>query len=440
MNNKERLDLAEWAMNYAIKAGADQASASIYNNREVEIEYRDKKLETLKESTRNSLSLQIYAQQRYSGHSTNDIRKDSLEKFIQEAVAGTKYLTKDEFRMLPDPKYYPEKTDTDLGLTDPAYDKVESSERKKMASEIEQIATAQSDLIISATAGYNDSYYEFTQVQSNGFTGEGAGTAFSAGASVTVKDKNGGRPEDWFWATTRFRKDLPSPEVLGKNAAQRALKKIGQKKIESGIYEMIVENRAGGRLLAMFAEPMSARALQQKSSYLEGMLGKQIASEKLTVIDDPLIPGGMGSRLFDGEGIAAKKRYMIEKGILKNYYIDNYYGKKINMEPTSGYASNLIFEYGTKSLEDFIKEQKRAILVNGFIGGNSNSTTGDFSFGIVGFLIENGEIVKPVNEMNISGNAKEFWKNLAAMGNDPYPYGSWKIPTMAFTGVNFSGL
>ncbi|MCU7511825.1 MAG: TldD/PmbA family protein [Ignavibacteria bacterium] len=440
MNNKERLDLAEWAMNYALKTGADESSAVIYNSRDIEIEYRDKKLETMKESTRNSLSLQVYADKRYSGHSTNDLRKDSLEKFIKEAVAGTKYLTRDEFRALPDPKYYPEKTDTDLGLTDPGYDKIEASERKNIASEIERVASAQSDLIISATAGYNDSYYEFARVHSNGFKGEGAGTFFTAGASVTVNDKDGGRPEDWYYATSRFRNELPTPEMLGRNAAERALKKIGQKKIESGIYEMLVENRAGSRLLYMLAEPLSARALQQKSSFLDGMLDKPIASDKLTVIDDPFVRGGFGSRIFDGEGIAAKKKMIIEKGVLRNYYVDNYYGKKIGMEPNSGSTSNILFEYGTKSLEDMIKDQKRAILVNGFIGGNSNSTTGDFSFGIVGFLIENGKIVKPVNEMNVSGNAKDFWKSLAEMGNDPYPYSSMKIPTMAFTGVNFSGL
>lgn len=440
MNNKERLQLAEWVMNYAVKSGADESSAVVYNSRDIEIEYRDKKLETMKESTRNFLSLQIYADKRYSGHSTNDLRKDSLEKFIQEAVAGTKFLTRDEFRALPDPKYYPEKTDTDLGLTDPNYEKVEASERKKTASEIEQVASSQSDMIISATAGYNDSYYEFARVHSNGFKGEGSGTFFSAGASVTVKDKNGGRPEDWFYATSRFRNELPSPEILGKNAAGRALKKIGQKKIESGIYEMLVENRAGARLLYMFYEPLSARALQQKSSFLEGMLGKQIASDKLTVIDDPLIRGGLGSRIFDDEGLKSQKKIIVEKGILKNFNVDNYYGKKIGMEPNSASPSNVLFEYGTRPLEEMIKDQKRAILVNGFIGGNSNSTTGDFSLGIVGFLIENGEIVKPINEMNISGNAKEFWKNLTEIGNDPYPYSSMKIPTMAFTGVNFSGL
>jgi len=110
------------------------------------------------------------------------------------------------------------------------------------------------------------------------------------------------------------------------------------------------------------------------------------------------------------------------------------------MEPTSGSVANLIFEYGSESLEELLKHLDKGILVTGFIGGNSNSTTGDFSFGIVGQLIEKGEVVQPVNEMNISGNAREFWNRLAAMGNDPYPYSSLRMPSMLFEDVDFSGL
>ncbi|MCX6149791.1 MAG: TldD/PmbA family protein [Ignavibacteriales bacterium] len=440
MDNKERLALAEWVIKHAIKSGADQVSASIHNNRSVEIEHRNKKLDKLQESTQNSLSLQIYAKQRYSGHSTSDLRKDSLEKFIEEAVASTKYLTEDEYRKLPDPKYYPTKIEGDLKLVDSNYEKVDPADRVKMAAEIEQVAMAQSDKIISTTAGYSDGIYEGIQVHSNGFSGESGGTYFSAGAEVTVKDNADGRPEDWYYATTRFYKELPPCELLGKYAVQRALQKIGQKKIASGKYTMLVENRTSSRILSLFQGAMTARAIQQKSSWLDGMLGKKIASDVLTIIDDPFVEKGMGSRHFDSEGIAAKKRVMIDKGVLQHYYVDNYYGKKIDMEPTSGSPSNLFFEYGTKSFDDMRKELKRGIIVNGFIGGNSNSTTGDFSFGIVGLLIENGEIVHPLNEMNISGNAKEFLNQLVAMGNDPYPYSSVKIPSMLFENVDFSGI
>ena len=440
MNNKEKMELAEWAMEYSLKSGANESIVDISNSRNIEIEYRDKKLDKLQESTQNSLNLQIYANQRYSSHSTSDLRKEELKKFIEEAVASTKYLTEDKFRSLPDPKYYPSRTDLDLKLKDTSYENIDPTSRVTLASDIEKEAMEISDLIISSTAGYYDTYEESIKLHSNGFKGESAGTFFSAGAQVTVNDKEGGRPEDWFYATTRFRNELPSPQVLGSEAAKRALRKIGQKKIESGEYQMLVENRASGRLLSVFSRAMTARAIQQKSSFLDGMIDKKIASEKLTVIDDPSLQKGLGSRLFDGEGIAAKKRVMIEKGVLKNYFIDNYYGKKLGWDPTTAGPSNVVFEYGTKTFDELLKEIKKGIIINGFIGGNSNNTTGDFSFGIVGLYVENGQIVKPVNEMNISGNAKDVWNQLVEMGNDPYQYSSNLAPSMLFEKIQFSGI
>jgi PmbA protein len=202
---------------------------------------------------------------------------------------------------------------------------------------------------------------------------------------------------------------------------------------------MLVENRAASRLLSVFQGAMTARSIQQKASYLDGMLGKQIVNPKFTMIDDPFIEKGLNSRVFDGEGIAARKLVMIDKGILKNYYVDNYYGLKAGMELTTASPSNLVFEYGNKSFDELAKKMSNGIIVNGFIGGNSNPTTGDFSFGVVGLLVENGEIVHPVNEMNISGNGKDFFNQLEEMGNDPYMYSSYRIPSMLFNEVNFSG-
>jgi PmbA protein len=439
MNNNDRLNLAEWVIKEAVKNGADEAAVTISGSRSIEVEFRDKKLDKLQEATQNSLNLSIYTKQKFSSHSTSDLKKDNLQTFISEAVKGTGYLTEDEFRKLPDPKYYPGKFDIDLKLEDNTFNKIDTAKRVKIASEIEEAALSVSDQIISASAGYSDVHFEVIKVHSNGFSGSYSGTRFSAGAEVTVKDKEGGRPEDWFYGSTRFFNDLPSSEMLGKMAAQRALQKIGQTKTKTGRYDMLVENRAASRLLGIFQGAMTARAIQQKASYLDGMIDKQIASSKLTVIDDPFIEKGLNSRWFDAEGLAAKKLIMIDKGVLKNYYVDNYYGRKAGMEMTTASPSNLTFECGGRSFDELVNRLHHGIIVNGFIGGNSNSTTGDFSFGIVGMLVEDGKIVQPLNEMNLSGNAREFFMQLEEMGNDPYPYSSYKIPSMLFRGVNFSG-
>ncbi|MCU4174946.1 TldD/PmbA family protein [Carboxylicivirga sp. N1Y90] len=439
MTTKERKDLAVWAVEYAKKKGASEVAASINNSRSVEIEVREQKIEKIKESTTNGLSLNIYRDHKYSGHSTNNLSKKALEKFISEAVEATKYLSADEYRSLPDPSLYPENLEKDLKIEDKSYVAVNPEKKVQIAKDIENVARAQADNIISATGGYSDDFSESIRVHSNGFVGERISTSFWAGGEVTVKDGDA-RPEGYHWGGSRFFKQMPTTEELGKQAAHHAIRKMGQTKIASGKYDMLIENRTVGRLLYMFIGPMSARALQQKSSYLEGMQGKQIASSALTIIDDPFIQGGFASRLYDGEGIASRERTMIEKGVLKQYYIDNYYGKKLGWEPNGGRTSNIRFDLGQRGYDAIVKDIKKGILVTSFNGGNSNSTTGDFSFGVSGFLVENGILVKPVNEMNISGNANQFWQKLAELGNDPYLYSSILSPTMLFNDIDFSGL
>jgi PmbA protein len=440
MKRQERLDLAEWIKDLTLKQGADEVSVFLNNRREIEIEFRDKKLEKLKESVQNRLSLDVYTGNRFSGHSTNDLRRDTLRDFVAEAVAATKYLTKDEYRSLADPKFYPKGKGPDIKINDPDYGKIESADRVRMAADIEKSAMAKSDKIISTTAWYSDTHSEFVQIHSNGFLGEAEGTRFEIGAEVTVDDAGVGRPQSWAWGETRFHKDLPSTDDIAAEAVERTLAKIGQDKIESGQYDMVVESRSMRRLLRMLGEPMTAQALQQKRSFLDGMMGKQIASKLFTVIDDPFLEKGLGSRYFDGDGLEAKRRVIIDKGVLKHFYIDNYYGRKLGVDPTIGSPSNILLEPGSRSALEMVKSLKRGILVNGFIGGNSNSTTGDFSLGITGELYENGELVKPVNEMNISGSAMEFWARLAEIGNDPFKYSSVLAPSMLFEGVDFSGL
>jgi len=439
MTQKERLELAKWAMSYALKHGADQTSVGIFNQREVSIEYRDKRLEELKESTQNSLNIDIYADQKYSSHSTNDLRKDSLEKFMDEAISATKYLSKDEYRSLADSKYYPKGEGQDLQIYDPAYQKVDSGKRVKMAEEIEAVAMDQSDKIISVTSWYEDTYTQTCRVNSNGFEGETESTNFGAGAEVTVRDGDEGRPADYFWASTRYLQDLPTTDELGKWAVERAVRKIGQRKLDSGTYDMVLENRNGGRFLGLFGYAFTAQAIQQKSSFLDGRLGEKIGSDLFTVIDDPTLKKGLSSRHYDGDGIASKKRVMVDKGVLKQFFIDDYYGRKLGWEPNGGQTSNVLFAYGDKSQDGLVKGVEKGILVTGFIGGNSNPVTGDYSIGIVGQLIENGKLVHAVNEMNIAGNANELYNKLVAMGNDPYPYSSNRTPTMHFKDITFSG-
>ncbi|TVQ12431.1 MAG: TldD/PmbA family protein [Bacteroidetes bacterium] len=439
MNNKERMELAKWASNFAIKKGATETAVSISRSRAVNIEVREQKLETIRESTDNGLSLQIYRENKFSAHSTNNLNKRQLETFISEAVEATQYLSPDPDRALPDPSLYPTDTSTDLGLVDPGHGDVTPEYRVKTAMETEQLLR-QSDMEILSTAAYfSDTTAEGVRVHSNGFEGDWGSTFFSMSASLSVMDA-GARPSGSFFAGQRFLNKLPKSDEIAQYALEDTMKQLGQQKIASGRYTMILDNRIAGSLLWRLFQPMSARNIQQKNSFLDGMLGKSIGSGQLTIIDDPLIKGGMASRHFDNEGIASRRRVLIENGVLNTYLIDNYYGRKLGMTPNGGSTSNIIMGYGNRNQKQILDSQQKAIFVTAFNGGNANSTTGDFSFGISGQLIENGKVVKALNEMNISGNFKNLWNQLVETGNDPYPYSSLQSPTLVFSGVDFSGI
>ncbi len=274
-------------------------------------------------------------------------------------------------------------------------------------------------------------------VTSNGFEGDTANTYYSVSASVSVKQGDA-RPSDNWHESALFYDKLKSQGIGGK-ALDKALKKLGQAKIESANMSMIIENRLAGQSLGPLIQALNGSAIQQKNSFLIDMLDKKVGSDKFTLIDDPFIVSGRGSRHFDNEGLALKKRTIFEKGILKSYYIDTYYGKKLGMDPTSGNTTNLVFETGDKNLEEMIASLDKGILVKGFNGGNANGSTGDFSYGIEGFLIEKGTIIKPVSEMNITGNLLQLYKNLAEVGNDVYEDTAWRSPSLLFNDVSFSG-
>jgi PmbA protein len=203
---------------------------------------------------------------------------------------------------------------------------------------------------------------------------------------------------------------------------------------------MAVDRRAAGRLLASLVGPLSAAALQQKRSFFDGKMGERIGSDLLDIGDDPLVVRGLGSRLFDGEGLAARPFPVFELGTLRTCYVDTYYGRKLGMAPTTGRASNLRWRLGRADRAGLVKGMGDGILVTGFLGGNSNGTTGDFSLGVQGFRVRGGELREPIGEMNVSGSHLDLWQRLAAVGNDPYPYSQLRTPTLVFDAVQFAGL
>jgi PmbA protein len=439
MTKEEKYTIAKWAMEHAVQNGAQQARVIIYNDNSSQVEVRDEKIDKLQESNRNGMQISLYVDNKFSSISTSRItNREELSKFIEEAIAGTRFLAEDEFRKLPDPSRYYKGGGPDLKTVDPLFSKIDPQQKVQDAFNLEKEARGKDERIISVTSSYRDGLSGMVMVSSNGFEGDSENSYYSLSTSVSVTD-GVARPQGSWNESSIFSNELVRRDI-GTKAMKRALDRLGQAKIASGKMPMIVENRMAGMTLQPLISALSGSAIQQRQSFLIGMLGEKIGSGLMTIVDDPFIVSGRGSRLFDGEGMATELRSVVDAGILKTYYIDTYYAGKLDMEATSGSTTNLVLEPGEKDLEGMLADIDRGILVTGFNGGNSNGATGDFSYGIEGFLVEKGTLVKPVAEMNITGNFKSLWQNLVAVGSDVDPSRSWRMPSLVFDRVDFSGI
>ena len=210
---------------------------------------------------------------------------------------------------------------------------------------------------------------------------------------------------------------------------------------------MIVENNCASRLVSPIFSALNGSNIQQNNSFLLNKLGEKVFPEHMNIIDTPHLKGMSGSRYFDSEGIATKERKIIDNGVVNTYFINTYYANKLGVEATVESASvptvsSMAYkpEYQDMSLDQMMKIVGNGIHVTGFNGGNCNETTGDFSYGVEGFLIKNGEIAHPIREMNITGNMINLWNNLLFSANDARKCTRWQIPSLAFDAVDFTGL
>lgn len=435
-NNKK---LAQWAMDFALKNGCQAAKVVLYANSNTSFELRDAKMDRLQQASESGMGINVYVDGRYGNYSTNHLDKKELETFIKNGIESTRYLAPDEFRVLADPARYYTGGKPDLQMFDDKIFGINPDDKVALARAAAGEVMGKNDRIISVETSYSDGENASYRLMSNGFEGESKSTWYSVSASVAIKGEGEARPSDYWYGSSLFYDKLPKTDI-GSVALERVLRKLGQKKAKSGKYTMVVDPINSGRMLSPVLSALYGSSLQQKNSFLIDKLDQKVFSDKLTVMDDPHVIGANGSRYFDNEGVATEHRPIFENGVLKTYFFDTYNAKKMGVAPTISGPSRLVLTPGDKDLNGLIADVANGILVTGLNGGNSNSNTGDFSYGIEGFLIENGKLTQPVNEMNVTGNFLTLWNSLAAIGNDARTDRSWLVPSLVFEGVDFSGL
>jgi PmbA protein len=434
---EELLEQAARAVELAREAGADDVVAGVSWSRGTRFEWREGRLERVQESTSRRLGLAVYVDGRYSTSSTNDLDPARLAGFARDAVDLTRCLEVDPHRRITPPELYGGRAEVDLDLVDPALDGLTRERRTEWCREMDERARAH-DAVQTAETSVSDSHAVGARVSSNGFEGTHEETGVWVYAGVSVRDGER-RPEEYDYAGALHLEDLRDPSSVADEALRKGLARRGSGKVPSRRTRMLVDPQAAARLLGRVLGALSAGAIQQKRSFLADRLDQPVASPLLTLVDDPLLVRGMGSELYDGEGIAARRRTVIEEGVLRTYFVDTYYGRKLGWEPTTGGSSNLVFRHGERDLAGMVAATEDGILVTSWLGGNADMTTGDFSFGLRGFLVRGGELAQPVSEMNVTGNYGDLLRKLSEVGNDPVPWSSFRSPTLAFDDVQFSG-
>ncbi len=435
------LALAGEVAELARAAGAQAARVKLSRAREVEVEWRDGQHDRLRESTRQGLAIELFVDGRYSANRTSDLRPGVLKRLCREWVAATRLLAPDPARRLPEPATYAGRHAGALELWDDAVRARTPEARLQLAEALEQ-ATRQGperERLVSVTSWVGDVTGEAVCFNTNGLAVSQQTTTAWQGASAALRDAGERKPSGYAQAVTRFLADLPGAGPLGAEALWRAAAQLGTRQAPTGRYTLVIENRAVPRLFGHLLRALGGDAVQQRRSFLDGRLGQPVGAAALTVRDAPLLPRGLASSVIDGEGMSSRDRAVFASGRLETFFFDTYYAAKHGTAPTTAEPSNLNWGLGTRDAAALVAGLERGILVTDFLGGNSNSTTGDFSLGIKGQLVEQGRPVAPVSEMNMAGNHLTLWQSLVEVGNDPYPFSSLRAPSLCFADVQCSG-
>ncbi|MGD2085369.1 MAG: TldD/PmbA family protein [Candidatus Aminicenantes bacterium] len=360
---------------------------------------------------------------------------DNMETKIKTALQNFEYLSDDQYiRLLTPEEFNSSHPLKALDLIDNGYDALDFKQIKKALQRIESGALAFSNKIIpSEMAEFSGSRSKIHLFTSDGVNKSYSKTLYMFSYTAVAEDKSKGLKEQDYWnERKRHFAALPSLEnigAIGEIAAEKAIKRLGGKKIKSGERKVIFSRRTASSLLSLLCDAVDGEEIVIKNSFLVDRLGEKLYPENITIVDDPFIEAYPGSYPFDGEGMNGKTKVIIEKGKLLTYLHNSYSAGKLNMNLT-GNAShsisspphikvgNFYLQGGQGSLDDLVRDMKEGVLVDGLFVSGINSVTGDFSFGCSGFLVENGKTTMPVKEITIAGNLLELYKNVVAIADD----------------------
>ena len=426
---------ASYCLDLAKKLGATDASVSVGNSISESVNFRNKTLDESNRSDSLAISIETYIGNKKSSISSSNLLDENLKILIEKCYETTKITPEDEFNSLPD-KDLLAKEIKHLNLYDNSH--LENDKKIDYLKELEQTASIDKK-IINTESSFTENKSNFILANSDGFCNGYKSSSFSASCVAVAKDENS-MERDYEFTSKCHLNDIIDPKNLGKIASEQTIKKLSPKKIESGKMSIIFDKRIAKGLLSSFASAISSSAIARGTSFLKDKIDHQIFSDTINIIDKPDIVKGMGSQCFDSEGVKSDSLKLVDCGFLKDYLVDTYNGKKLNLKSNgrSGGSTNLYFENGNMNIEELLRIDNRSLYITETIGHGTNLVTGDYSVGATGFLVENGEFKYPVNEITIAGNFNEMFKNITLANDLEFRY-SVNSPTMFIEGMTVAG-
>ncbi len=440
------LDLLNALIGKALTAGADAADAVLYNAASLSVSLRLGNPETVERAESGDLGLRVFVGRRQAIVSASDRRPEMLAELVERAVAMARVVPEDPFCGLADPELlarnWPELDICDT--TEPTAETLIA-----IARETEDAALAVPGVTNSEGADAAWSYSRVALAASNGFA-SGYSISRSSLSAAVLAGTGTAMERDYDFGSKVYAADLPTAASIGRNAGERAVRRLNPRKVQSQKVPVVYDPRVSRGLLSHLSGAISGPAIARGTSFLKDRLGQPVFAAGVSVIDDPFVRRGLRSRPFDGEGVGVQRRTLIEDGRLTTWLLDLRSARQLGLA-TTGHASrgtsapptpspaNLYMAAGPKSPRDLIAEIQSGFYITEMMGMGVSGITGDYSRGATGFWIENGELSYPVSEITVAGNLKEMFLNLEPASDLEFRYGV-DVPTVRIDGMTIAGL
>ena len=440
--------LTQQLLEAARRAGANNADALAVRGTSVSIDVLNGKLEHAERSEGVDIGLRVMIGQRQANVSASDTSATTIATMAERAVAMAKEAPEDPYIGLADPAQLASGWDLDaFDMHDPAPEPDPATlEDQARRAEAAALAVKGISQVQSTSAGYGENRIHLAT--SNGFSGGYART--SNGLSLAAITGEGATMErDWAGEGRIFQADMPSPESIGTEAGERTVARAGAKQPPTGAFPVLFDERIASSLIGHLLVASNGASIVRGSSWLREALGEQVLPAHLSLIEDPHRARISGSRPFDGEGLATRRRAIVENGVLTGWTLDLGTGRNLGMDSTANAArgtssppspsvSNVALTPGDATRDDLIAQMGTGLIVTSMIGSTVNPTTGDYSRGASGFWVENGEITYAVNECTIAGNLRDMLGRIIP-ANDAKAHHSRQVPSLLIEGMTLAG-